>query len=311
MPLSAAPPLVSVVIPCYNQAHFLGDAIQSVLAQTYGKVEVIVVNDGSTDDTAALAARFPGVRCISQQNQGLAAARNTGLAQCRGSLVIFLDADDRLLPGALETAATVLTADPSLGFVAGYSRFIAHDGVALPTQQPVRTADDPYVSLLRRNSIRNPAMVMFRRRVVEEGGGFDSRVDACADYEMYLRISRGYPVAFSGALVAEYRKHGENMSLDAALMLRQLRRVMRRQRPHIVGRSRREAFRDGQRNIGRYYGDRVVTQIRERVRARSGWQRTLKDLATLIWCHPRGALEHGCRKMVCWWRGVESDVEAS
>src|SRR5215212_9690625 len=95
-----SPPLVSVVIPCYNQAHFLSEAIESVLAQTHPNFEIIVVDDGSTDNTSEVAARYPGVRHIRQDNQGLAAARNTGLRESKGTCLVFLDADDRLLPNA-------------------------------------------------------------------------------------------------------------------------------------------------------------------------------------------------------------------
>src|ERR687890_856397 len=93
--------LVSVVIPCYNQAHFLGEAIESVLAQSYPRFEIIVVDDGSTDDTSKVAARHPGGRYVYQNNQGVSAARNSGLARSEGEYVVFLDADDRLLPEAL------------------------------------------------------------------------------------------------------------------------------------------------------------------------------------------------------------------
>ena len=223
--LVSTAPLVSVVIPSYNHAHFLGEAISSVLAQEYPRIEVVVVNDGSSDDTAQIAARFPEVRYIEQPNRGLAAARNAGLAVCTGELVVFLDADDRLLPGALETGMRALAAEPAAGFAAGYSRFISRDGTALPTGQPPRApGEDPYVHLLRRNRIRNPAMVMFRRDVVSRAGGFAAGIDACADYDLYLRISRAWPVVFHDQVVADYRKHGGNMSDNSALMLRQLRR---------------------------------------------------------------------------------------
>src|SRR5215203_2741551 len=155
---TVAGPLVSVVIPCHNQARFLADGVESVLAQRYRPVEIIVVNDGSTDDTAEVAARYPEVRHIVQDNRGLAEARNRGLLHSRGALLVFLDADDRLLPHALGRGAALLAADPALGFVAGQSRFIASDGSPLPTGQPARPPGDGYLSLLRRNSIRNPAM---------------------------------------------------------------------------------------------------------------------------------------------------------
>src|SRR5919107_192619 len=104
--------LVSVVIPCYNQAHFLSEAIESVLAQTYPYFEIIVVDDGSTDNTSEVAGRYSGVRCIRQDNQGLSGARNSGLRHSKGEYLVFLDADDRLLPQALEVGLECLRAYP-------------------------------------------------------------------------------------------------------------------------------------------------------------------------------------------------------
>src|SRR5918995_6377717 len=111
--------LVSVVIPCYNQAHFLGEAIVSVLAQSYPRFEIIVVDDGSTDDTPEVAARYPGVRYVYQNNQGVSAARNSGLARSEGEYVVFLDADDRLLPEALETGLKCLKTHSGCAFASG------------------------------------------------------------------------------------------------------------------------------------------------------------------------------------------------
>jgi glycosyltransferase involved in cell wall biosynthesis len=298
-------PLVSVVIPCFNQARFLADAIDSVAAQSYAPIETIVVDDGSTDHIDAVVAAKPSVIRIRQANQGLSAARNRGLAACQGDLVIFLDADDRLLPDAVELGVRLFTEDPSLGFVAGYSRYMNEAGVAQPTEQPVREGADGYLALLRRNSIRNPAMVMFRRDAVREAEGFNPQVNACADYDMYLRISREHPVRFHDRVVAEYRRHGDNMSNDAALMFRQLRTVLRAQRPHLTDPLRREAYVVGCRNINQFYGDRLATQIRTRIRHRSGWGGTIADVVTFLRCHPRGVAEHAWRKLRCWWKGNE------
>src|SRR5687768_10866084 len=98
MEFSNTPHLVSVVIPCFRQAHYLGEAIESVRCQTHRHVEIIVVNDGSTDNTVEVATSFEGVRCFSQPNRGRALARNKGLELASGAYVVFLDADDRLLP---------------------------------------------------------------------------------------------------------------------------------------------------------------------------------------------------------------------
>jgi glycosyltransferase involved in cell wall biosynthesis len=296
--------LVSVVIPCFDYAHFLDQAIRSVLDQNYPAIEIVVVNDGSTDDPAAVVARFPMVRYVTQENRGLAAARNTGLAHCHGDFVVFLDADDRLLPEAIVTGARLLEANPALGFAVGYSTLISGDGLAQPTvNKPGCEGDDAYISLLRRNTIRNPATVLFRRQIVETVGGFAAGVDACADYALYLRISRSYPVVFHDMVVSEYRRHTQNMSNNSAQMLRQALCVLRRQRSYLVTRAHRQAFRDGVRNIRIYYGDQLVTQIRARIRKRSEWGRLLRDVAVLILWHPAGAVEHAGRKIATLWRG--------
>src|ERR1700736_5280277 len=91
-------PLVSVVVPCYNQAHFLRDVIESVLAQTYPHVELVVVDDGSPDNTTDVVADYPILRCVRQENRGVAEARNTGFRASNGEFVLFIDADDRLTP---------------------------------------------------------------------------------------------------------------------------------------------------------------------------------------------------------------------
>ena len=295
---TASTPLVSVVIPCYKQAHFLADAIDSALAQTYPAVEVVVVDDGSPDNTAEVARRYRTIRCIKQENRGLAAARNAGLAASTGEFIVFLDADDRLLPKAVETGVALLVGDQRLGFVAGRSRFIAADGSPLPTTQPLRRPDDPYRELLRRNSILMPGMAMFRRFSLDALGGFAPRIDACADYELYLRISRSFPVLFHDEVVAEYRRHGANMSGDAVLMLRQIYQLMRAEKRRVRGRACRRAHRIGSRDIRAFYGDRVVDQIRLRVRRREDWSGVVRAMITLIQCHPRGVAQHAWRKTI-------------
>ena len=294
--------LVSIVIPCYRQAHFLGDAIESALNQSYRQVEVVVVNDGSPDDAAAVAARYP-VRYIEQENAGLSAARNAGLAVCRGEFVVFLDADDRLLPDAVRVNVARLSEEPSLAFVAGASQYIASDGTPIRTDLPRWPQGDVYTELLRRNRIRTPAMVTFRRSVFDRVGAFDPNVDACADYDIYLRVSRHFPVAFHDMRVAEYRRHGANMSLDPVLMLRQLTRVMRKQRHHVRRDAvRRAALGEGQRNMQGYYGDQLADRIRERVRARRQWHRAAADAARLLVLYPRGLVAHVLRKTFKWSR---------
>jgi glycosyltransferase involved in cell wall biosynthesis len=299
VPGPSSSPLVSVIIPCYRQAHFLSDAIESALAQSYPSVEVLVIDDGSPDDTRAVAARYAGVRYIEQEHGGLAAARNTGLAQSRGEFVVFLDADDRLLPGALHVNAALLLSNAALGFVAGASHFITRDGAKIETDTRPWPTGDIYAALLRRNRIRMPGMVMFRRSVFDQAGLFDSSVDACADYDVYLRVSRLFPVAFHDTSVAEYRRHADNMSLDAALMLRTISRVVRQQRPYVREHAiRRAALEEGLRGIRGYYSDQLAERIRQRVRARTALRSAAVDALWLLVLHPRGFFTHVVRKTV-------------
>ncbi len=289
--------LVSVVIPCYNQAHFLGEAIQSVLAQTYPRFEVIVVDDGSSDGTSEVAARYPDVHCVRQDNRGVSAARNSGLARSEGEYVVFLDADDRLLPEALEAGIGCLKAHPGYAFASGRYRFIAGDGSFLKQQRERAVDKDSYVALLRRNYIGVPAAVMFRRTVCASVGGFDPPADMSADTDIYLRIASRFPICSHEEEVAEYRWHGANTSGDPARMLRTALYVLRKQRNHAKGNKQyEEAYEAGVRGRRGAFGDRLVDEVRARVRERD-WKRALRGFVVLLRHYPRGIVLLNERRM--------------
>ena len=123
-----ARPLVSVVIPTYNCAHYLPAALESVLAQDYDPMEIIVVDDGSTDETQAVLQRYPEVTCIRQANGGLSNARNTGINAARGEWIALLDADDIWPPGKLEEQMQILVAHPEVALLFGDTRRFSDDG---------------------------------------------------------------------------------------------------------------------------------------------------------------------------------------
>jgi hypothetical protein len=262
---------VSVVIPCYNQARYLPDAVESVLRQAAPDAEVVVVDDGSDDGTAAVARRYAGVRCIRQDNRGLARARNAGFVATRGRYVVFLDADDRLLPGALDAGRNTLARHPGCGFVVGHHRRIAADGTRLPTPlEPCLPEDGEraYEALLRMNCISMPAKVMFRREVVEALGGFDPTNPAAADYDMYLRVARSLPVRCHHAEIAEYRMHGQNMTCNPRLMLRATLAALEAQRAWVRGhRAYRAAWNAGRIFAVEYYGRHIAAEVRRGLRA--------------------------------------------
>jgi glycosyltransferase involved in cell wall biosynthesis len=257
-------PLVSVIIPCFNQGRFLPGAIRSAVSQTV-PVEIVVVDDGSTDDTAAAAAQFAHVRSVRQANRGLSAARNRGLAASTGGLVIFLDADDRLLPGAIDTAVRALSLHPDCAMAYGRCVMMGPGDDLLPTPEPPSVRSGHHVALLRTNMIWMPAMAIFRREALLKAGGFTTGVDGSADYDLYLRISREHPLHDHGQLVAAYRRHSGSMSGSAGRMLRDTLAVMARNRPQ-GDEALLEAWRDGYRNWQDFYGTQLVEEIRLHLR---------------------------------------------
>lgn len=246
---------VSVVIPSHGHGHYLAEAIESVLAQSHLPLEIIVVDDGSPDDTAEVASAYPSVRLLRQSRAGLAAARNRGLEAVRSRYVAFLDADDVLLPDALLAGWRAFGERPEAAFVAGAHRRVDGAGRPLPRPAAPRLGDeDPYLAFLRGNWVGMHAAVLYRTDVVVREGGFCGELPACEDYDLYLRIARDRPVHQHDAVVAEYRIHGANMSADVPLMLGSVLAVLGRQLPHVVDVPQREqALREGLHNWSRYY----------------------------------------------------------
>lgn len=275
-------PHISVVIPCFNQARFLGDAIESVAAQGAGRIEVIVVDDGSTDHTPEVAGHYPWVRCIRQPNRGPGAARNTGLYASTGVYVVFLDADDRLCAHALRAGARSLDANAACAFTFGAYRRITADGAPLPAAAEASSFDasDAYRSLLEGNHVGMLSNVMFRRAALLEVGGFDPALMLCQDYDLFLRLARTFPAVRHGACVAEYRQHAGNRSADAAAMLATVLRVLRSQREHVPDSSdRQRALRRGMRAWRDHYGEKMLERCRE-LAAGARWREALRTLAS-------------------------------
>jgi glycosyltransferase involved in cell wall biosynthesis len=218
--LSSVARKTAIVITTYNHAHFLSDAIQSCLLQTTTVDEIIVIDDGSTDNPASIVARYDKVRLIRQENRGLAAARNTGIAATDAIFLTFLDADDRLLPEAIEVGIRHLEAQPSVTMVYGAHRMIDMDGRPVSAKIHIPVFGDAYLQLLRRgNFIGMHATVVYRRERLSALGGFDERFRSCEDYELFMRIAKAGPIISHKRLVAEYRKHGLNMSNNRQVML--------------------------------------------------------------------------------------------
>jgi hypothetical protein len=290
---------VSVVITCYKQSAFVAAAIESVLAQTYPAAEIIVVDDGSPDNTAAVVARYPTVQYVYQHNQNVSAARNNGLKHASGKYLAFLDGDDRLLPRALETGVKYLDTDPSLAFVAGKHRFICEAGLPLSVGEEQRhVTEDHYRELLRSNFIGCPATVMYRRDVLEAVGGFDTALNPTGDWDLYLRIAQRFPIHRHTEVVAEYRLHSGNTSRDLDLMLQCSIMVLSSQLRQIEGDKQAEALcKKGMKFQERMFRtEKMVAKLRTHARAKK-WSAVTRDAASLLFYSPLVFTQHAQRKI--------------
>jgi glycosyltransferase involved in cell wall biosynthesis len=252
-------PLVSVIIPCYNLGIYLPDAISSVLRQTHPRMEIIVVDDGSTDDISSICGQYTGVQYARVERIGLSAARNVGVTFSRGEFLVFLDADDFLYPEGIATQLGYFEKKPDLAFVSGAHDRIDSKGAALPVSGPYDKPDDNYCSLLLGNYIGMEATVMYRKDLFFKHH-FDPRLQASEDYCLNLEIARNYPVLGHTEKIAVYRIHGKNSSSDARFMLRMTLLVLGKQKTLIRNDREKKAYQTGIRNWKRYYRNQGKTQ---------------------------------------------------
>jgi glycosyltransferase involved in cell wall biosynthesis len=292
------------VITTHNHARFLGEALASVEAQTRAPDAVVVVDDGSTDDPAAVAAGLPHVRLIRQDHRGLAAGRNRGLAALDTKYVVFLDADDRLEPRALEHGLACFGRVPDCAFVYGGHRYIDDQGRQTGERfEP--PGDDPYLSLLRGNFIAMHGTVMYRRDRLMETAGFDERLRRCEDYDVYLRLARRHPVAGYPDLVAAYRIHGGNMSADHRAMLRSALEVHARHTPAQQDDPRaRAAWRAGRRRWRRVYANEMAASRYRKRQLGGSLGASLPAVTDILTAAPGVALREiagGLRRRVRQW----------
>jgi glycosyltransferase involved in cell wall biosynthesis len=220
-------PLISVIIPAYNSANFLIETLESALAQTWPNKEIIVVNDGSTDETDELLKAYRERICyIFQENGGLGAARNSGLRAAKGELVAFLDADDLWLPEFLETQARFLIQNPNVGVVYSWWDFIDPGGAKLPQEGRFTETGN----LLRHLVLSNRFAVMsalIRMKCVEAVGGFDADRLISEDWDFWVRVAQTDCVfGLTPRVLSQYRMHGTNMSWNIPKSHRRYIRVL-------------------------------------------------------------------------------------
>ncbi len=212
-------PTISVIIPVYNQAVYVSEAIQSVLGQTYPDFELIVVDDGSTDETPRILESFhdPRLRVFRQPNKGLSEARNYGLRESSAPLVTFLDSDDYFYPDKLAVLSDYLQEHPEIGLVSGGTQYIDQKG------QPLRQeVNSPGILDLHKFLISNPicvSAILMRRIWFDRVGMFDVNLRACEDWDLWIRLAyAGCRFAWVEQPVVAYRYHGGQMTRESDRM---------------------------------------------------------------------------------------------
>ncbi len=243
MPKSNNFPLVSIIIPSYNHGHYILEAINSAKFQNYPNKEIIVIDDGSNDDTQEILKEIRGIKYIYQNNQGLSAARNSGIKNSIGEFLIFLDADDWLLPDAIEINIKYLLEDDELAFASGaYEIFIMEKGKKIYKYKEINS--NYYLHMLESNYIGMIATIMFRRKIFNEFK-YDVGLKVCEDYDLYLNILRKYNVCHHGQKIAVYRSHDNNISRNIPIMLSTHLSIQKKQFEKLNTKIEKRAYIDG------------------------------------------------------------------
>jgi glycosyltransferase involved in cell wall biosynthesis len=242
-------PLVSVIVPAFNCAWCVERTMRSIAAQTYPKLEIIIVNDGSTDGTGAIIrsciagdARF---RVIDQDNRGLVGARNRGIAEARGAYIAPVDADDLWHPDYVASQVAALErADPATPFVFCYSYWLDENDNVEPVSAPASPPRADFIGLLRENAVGNGSSALFRRAPLLEAGGYDPTLKQRGalggeDWKLSLLLTARCPASVNPRFLVGYRRTAGSLSADPTNQTKSLLLVLadlRKQFPQVPAR---------------------------------------------------------------------------
>lgn len=228
MVIAAIDQLITVIIPTYNCDRYIVEAIESVLMQEDCQYEVLVIDDGSTDSTQKVLKPFQDrIRYFKQENQGVAAARNQGIAQAKGNLVAFLDADDYFFPRKLAKQAAIFAENPDIGIVhSGWQRVDSVGNKLLDVHPWEKTPELDLANWLRWKPVL-PSAMMFRREWLEYVGGFDPRFPPAEDTDLVLRMAlKGCKTAWLKEITVYYRQHEQSAMYKGLPQARSLETVI-------------------------------------------------------------------------------------
>ena len=282
---------VSIVMPAFNVAPYIGAAIGSVLAQTFGDWELLIVNDGSTDETVAAAQQRAEsdhrIRILHQENAGISSARNRVLAQATGEFIAILDADDLWEPGYLEEQLGVFAAHPDIDVVTGNGWFLGgrlHGRTARPSPDP---RPQPTLAAILGDETAIFIMSVFRRRVYDAIGGFDETLRTNEDYDYWLRAAvAGFRFWRNDAPLGHYRRRDDSLSAGEVRMLSGILRVFTKIRPSLHNRPEELAILDRQRT--RF--ERELLAARARLALSAGEEQEAADHLSALYAKGGGAV---------------------
>jgi len=241
--VAEGPVRVSAVTPVYNRAAFLAEALDSALSQGFDGLEVVVVDDGSTDGTPGVLARYGDrIRAVRQENAGQSAAWNACLSLARGDVVAFLDSDDAWLPGKLARQVPLLEADPGAALLYAEVEYMDGEGRPLPDARRAKRTPSGEVlrDLLSDNFLRTPT-VLARRSALLEAGGFRPGLSHGNDWDMWLRVATRHRVLRDPVPSARYRLHGAQMVKDRRKLAEARVRILEDHLPRIEREAPRHA----------------------------------------------------------------------
>lgn len=236
-------PVLSIVVPAYNVERYVGEAVASALAQTLAGIEVVVVDDGSTDGTPAVLASLadPRLRVVRQANAGLSAARNAGIRAARAELVGFLDGDDRWHPGKAARHLAHMRDEPGVGISYSHSAYVDEDGRDTGRRLVSASASPDLRAMILRNRVGNGSTPVVRAACFREAGTFDETLRSCEDWEMWVRILRDtrWRAGLVPEVLTDYRINTRSLSMmDPAPFLRAAEAAaarVRRETPGMPG----------------------------------------------------------------------------
>ncbi|MDD4938655.1 MAG: glycosyltransferase [Candidatus Omnitrophica bacterium] len=220
-------PGISVIIPTYNRAQYIREAIDSVLEQSCKDWEIIVVDDGSTDNTRDILKAYAKVRYIYQKNKGPGAARNLGVRNSRAEHIAFLDSDDLWLPEKLKKQREVLESRPELAFVCSQTCVIDDKGKLLFYWRREKDNKECFEGLREENFISTTTVLM-RRECFESVGGFDEKLSNAQDYDLWLRLSKRYGFLYMDEIFCLVRKHATNNTKNTDGRVRSYQRLLKK-----------------------------------------------------------------------------------